>query len=270
MSTLISILNRTFDLLFWPFQNLPPIFAVVFFALAAGVLMLAAFKYSSNQAAIRRAKDRLGAHLLEVRLFQDQLGVVLRAYLRILRAAGAYLACAFPPLVVTLLPLLLLLAQVELRLGREAAAPHAPVLVKVKLPAGADVNSVELKLPAGVQSTAPPLRIPEEAEVDWRIEAGRPGEFALEFSRGGKAFSKQFVAGGPLPRVSPWRTASALELLLYPGEERLDSATAQWVEITYPPREVRVLGWGMHWIVPFFVLTLAWGYALKGLFGVEF
>jgi hypothetical protein len=196
--------------------------------------------------------------------------VVLRAYFRILRATGSYLACAFKPLLVTLAPLLLLLAQVELRLGREAARPGAPLLVKVKLPPGADVNTLELRLPDGVLATAPPLRIPEENEVDWRIQSERAGSFELELSRGGRAFTKQFVAGGWLPRVSPWRTASAAELLLYPGDARLDSAAALWVEITYPVREIRVLGWGMHWIIPFFVLTLLFGYAMKGLFGVEF
>ena len=44
-----------------------------------GLLMVIVFRYTSDQKAIGRAKDRLKAHLLAVRLFQDQLPVVMRA-----------------------------------------------------------------------------------------------------------------------------------------------------------------------------------------------
>ena len=53
-------------------------------SLITGLLMVLIFRYTSDQNAIRQAKDRLKAHLLAVRLFQDQLPVVLSSYRKII------------------------------------------------------------------------------------------------------------------------------------------------------------------------------------------
>ena len=74
--------------------------------------MVVVFRYTSNQKAIRVAKDHLKAHLLAVRLFQDQLQVVLISYWRILRSTGSYLRLAFMPLLYVSVPLILLMVQV--------------------------------------------------------------------------------------------------------------------------------------------------------------
>jgi hypothetical protein len=57
-----------------------PAALVVLLSLIIGLLMVVVFRYTSDQKAIRLAKDQLKAHLLAVRLFQDQLPVVLSSY----------------------------------------------------------------------------------------------------------------------------------------------------------------------------------------------
>ena len=57
-----------------------PLLWVLAISIVIGFLMVIVFRYASDQKAIGRAKDRLKAHLLAVRLFQDQLPVVMRAY----------------------------------------------------------------------------------------------------------------------------------------------------------------------------------------------
>ncbi len=268
MNFIFSTLNSLFDLLFWPFRGLSPWWVVIFLSVVTAVLMLLVFRYFSNQQAIRRAKDRLGAHLLEVRLFQDQPGVVARAYLRLLGATGGYLLHSLRPLAVVLLPLILILAQMELRLGREFV-PGMPVLVKGMLADGASLDTADLRVPDGVSITAPALRIPESHEIDWRIEALRPGEFKLEIGASGATEGKEFVVPVGLERVSPLRTSSILDQLLYPGEPSLSGAVKS-IEILYPQRSMTLLGYKIHWLIPFFVLSLVFGYAFKGVMGVEF
>jgi hypothetical protein len=34
--------------------------------------------------------------------------------------------------------------------------------------------------------------------------------------------------------------------------------------VAYPDRAVSVLGLGMHWMIPFFVLSIAFAFALRG------
>ncbi len=269
MNLIFSTLNALFDLLFWAFHDGSPWWPVLFFSLVTAVLMLLVFRYFSNQVAIRRAKDQLGAHLLEVRLFQDQLGVVARAYARLLGATGMYLLYSLKPLAVMLLPLILLLAQMELRLGRDAR-PATPVLVKASFAQDVSVETAELKVPEGIAITAPAVRIPEDQEVDWRIEARQPGEYNLEITVGASRESKLFTVPAGFRRVSPLRTSSVLDLLLYPGEPSLPVGPVKSIEIGYARRDVLLFGYGMHWLIPFFALSLVLGYALKGVMGVEF
>src|SRR6266446_804830 len=90
-----------------------PLLLVLAVSIVIGLLMVVVFRYTSDQKAIGRAKDRLQAHLLEVRLFQDQLPAVLRAYAHILRGTGSYLRLAFPPFLIAILPITFLIIETD-------------------------------------------------------------------------------------------------------------------------------------------------------------
>lgn len=264
-------MTRMFDLFFWPFRTLDPLWAVALFSAVTGVLMLLAFRYASNQNAVRRAKDRLSAHVLEVRLFQDQLSVVAGAYGKILRATGAYIGTTLKPLAVMLLPLLVLLVQMDLRLGVQPFAAGQPVLLKARFTGPEAVGQANLELPDGMELTAPPLHIGEQREVDWRIRPARAGVFAVQVAVGSERYAKQVVVDGDLAALPGERMRGWINSLLYPGEARLPAdGPVESITVHYPPREIRFAGWGMHWLIPFFVLSMVVGYALKGVFGAEF
>src|SRR5215470_2520221 len=82
-----------------------PLLLVILLSIVVGFLMVVVFRYTSDQQSIRVAKDQLKAHLLAVRLFQDQLPVVLNSYGRILRGTGRYLKLAFMPLLYVIIPI---------------------------------------------------------------------------------------------------------------------------------------------------------------------
>ncbi|HET7295448.1 MAG TPA: hypothetical protein VFM88_23740 [Vicinamibacteria bacterium] len=71
-------------------------------------------------------------------------------------------------------------------------------------------------------------------------------------------------------RLSPQRVDSGfLSQLLYPAEPPLpDAGPIRAIHVGYRDREVSVLGFGMHWMIPFFVLSLVFAFALKGPFKV--
>src|SRR5580765_2564469 len=74
-----------------------PTLLVIVISVVIGLLMVIVFRYTSDQKAIHVAKEQLKAHLLAVRLFQDQLSAVLREYGRILRGTARYIRLAFGP-----------------------------------------------------------------------------------------------------------------------------------------------------------------------------
>ena len=102
-----------------------------------GLIMVVVFRYTSDQKAIHLAKDHLKAHLLAVRLYQDQLPVVIRAYGRILLGTGRYIRLAFKPLLVVIIPITFLIVQLDWYLGYAPIQAARPFLVTVRL-AGAD------------------------------------------------------------------------------------------------------------------------------------
>src|SRR6266567_6694942 len=110
-----------------------PLVLVFLLSIIIGLLMVVVFRYTSNQKAIRIAKDHLKAHLLAVRLFQDQLQVVLISYWRIVRSTGTYLRLALMPLLYVSVPLIFLLVQVDRYLGFTPIQVGRPFLVKVQV-----------------------------------------------------------------------------------------------------------------------------------------
>ncbi len=261
-----------FDLFFWPFRNTNPIFGLGVISCLTGLLMVLAFRYTSNQKALRRAKDRVQAHLLEVRLFQDQLGVVLHAYGRILRWTLAYLRQTLVPLAVLIVPLAVILIQLDLRLGQAAPRPGEPFLLKARLVDPAASEQASLRLPRGLTLSAPPLHIPDQAEVDWRLQAERSGEFVAEVVVGGQALSKRITLTDKVVVLPAKRVRSALlERLFDPEEAPLPEAgPLESIEVGYRGRTIDLKFFQAHWIWPFLVISLLAGFALKGVLRAEF
>src|ERR1700687_6146761 len=110
-----------------------PLAIVVVLSLVVGLVMVVLFGYTSDQKAIGIAKDQLKAHLLAVRLYRDQIPVVMGWYGKILRGTGRYLKLAFKPLLYVIVPITLLMVQVDRYLGSTPVPPNAPFLLTLRL-----------------------------------------------------------------------------------------------------------------------------------------
>jgi len=146
MGIVNSVTGAVFDVLFLPFRSLSPWFAMGFISLLTAFLMLWIFKLTSNQEGIRKAKNAIKAHLLELRLYKDNMRVSLRAQGRILAANARYVACNAKPLAVMILPLLLILAQLNLWFGAAPLETGRPAVVKVGLAAGTDPEALDIAI----------------------------------------------------------------------------------------------------------------------------
>ncbi len=260
-----------------PFRLLPasaalasPLALVLAISIVIGLLMVVVFRYASDQKAIGRTKERLKAHLLAVRLFQDQLPVVIRAYGRILRGTGSYLRLAFTPFLVAILPITFLIIQLDRYFGFVPLRPAQTFLVEARVdPAAA--NEVELQLPAELANSAPPVHIPRDREIVWRLVAQREGQYDIHLAAGGQTVSKQVVVSLGLARVSPVRLRGSFwERLFTSGEPALaENTPIQSIAIIYPPRLINFVGMEWNWIVLFFVVSLVAGFVFKSALGIQ-
>ncbi len=275
---MIGILNAAvgglFDALFAVLGPLGPEASLAAVSLLVGLFMLFIFKKTSDQDGIRRAKDRIKAHLLELRLYRGDFGQTMRSQGRILAANGRYFLHAVRPMLVMLVPILLVLFQLDARYGARSPRPGEAVLVKVKVDPSLKLSGLEpvLEAPAGAVVETPPLRIEEEHEVDWRVRAAAPGRHTLTVRIGGQTAAKELSVGRPGPaRIAPLKVRrGGGAQLANPGEKPLarDSRIVS-IETAYPPARLSYFGWRMHWLVAFFLLSLLFGFGLKGVFKVE-
>jgi hypothetical protein len=82
-------------------------------AAVTGVLLLAVFKYTSNQRAIKRVRNDINANLLALKLFKDSAALAVTAQGRILWGAVRLLVLALVPMALMSVPVLLILGQLS-------------------------------------------------------------------------------------------------------------------------------------------------------------
>jgi uncharacterized membrane protein (DUF106 family) len=274
MAVVNNAVGAVFDVLFLPFRGLSPWFAMIFISLLTAFLMLWIFKLTSNQAGIRKAKNAIKAHLLEMRLYKDNMKVSLRAQGRIFKANLLYMRSNLRPLLVMIIPLVLILAQLNLWFGAGALRPGQTALLKVQARAGENPMNLDIAVEpsGGLAVETPPLRVADEREIDWRIRALAPGPAVLTFRVAGRTLNKPIaVAGRPFRKVSTHTVGGSLvRELLYPGERPLPGdGPLRTIEVTYPPKHLNLLGLGLHWLVAYFILSIVFGFSFKGVFKVE-
>jgi uncharacterized membrane protein (DUF106 family) len=268
------VFGRVVDIILLPFRGVSPWFGMAAVSLLTALLMLEVYKLTSNQAAIRGAKDKIKAHLLELRLYKDSMRVTLRAQAAILKANMSYLAANLKPLLVMIVPLVLILAQLGLWFDRAPLGPGEETLVKVGLEAGVDPVSLQMELEAspGLEITSPAVRIPDQREVAWRFKATAAGPGRLTLRVGGMALVKSVAVGGkPMTKVSPLASRGSIwKQALYPGERALAAGTpVRSIEILYPAKSLGAFGFRLHWLVAYLILSIAFGFAFKGVLKVE-
>jgi hypothetical protein len=248
-----------------------PLLWVLAISIVIGFLMVIVFRYTSDQKAIGRAKDRLKAHLLAVRLFQDQLPVVMRAYGKILRGTGSYLRLTFTPFLIAILPITFLIVQLDRYFGWMPLQPAQTFLVEARIDDSAALNETLLQLPPELSSSAPAVHIPKEKKVVWRVAAERAGHYDIQIAAAGQTVSKQVVVAPGLARVSPVRLKDNFwERMFTSGEPALaDNSPVQSIAINYPPREIRFAWMDWNWIVLFFVVSLIAGFIFKSALGIQ-
>ena len=244
---------------------------VVGISLVIGLLMVIVFSYTSDQKAIHAAKDRLKAHLLALRLFQDQIHVVLASYGRIVLATGRYLRLAIKPLLLVIVPLTFLMVQLDRYLGSVPLSTGQCFLLTARMNNPESLNDASLQLPDGLTTTAPPVRVPAENEVVWRLVADKAGEYVINVQIADQLFGKRVVVGSGLRRLSSVRLRGRFwERIFVSGEPALSrNNLVEAIEVQYPARNIAFAGVEWNWIWLFFVLSLAAGFLFKSVLGVE-
>ncbi len=279
MSALNALLRVFFDAILMPFSGLPPLAGLSVVSLVISVGMLVVFKATSNQEALAAVKRRIHACLFEIRLFKDDLPAILSAQTEILGHNARYLAYSLVPMVWMMVPLLLVIAQLQFHYGYEGLRPGERTLLKVHLSEGGAPQisggaprkpAVDLDLPPGLRLDAPAVWIPSKREMVWRLVAEEWGDFEIGVKIAGESFGKSVLVSQEVRRISPVRYEPGFfNMLLYPAEAPLPrNGPLESISLAYPEAEISLLGYETHWMVVFFILSIVFAFMLRNRFGV--
>ena len=277
MTSIVSIFNRALTFLFGMFYSalkwLGPFWSLVGLSILGGILLVWIFGKVSNQDAIKRARNRLSAELIALRLFKDDLRVFFGVQGQVLVWTLKYLQHSLVPMLILMVPAVIILVQLNLHYGLRPLAIGESALVKVKLrDSAALAGGAEFKLqaPANLKIETEGVRVPELKEVCWRVRGISPGRFDLIVTDGKTSVTKKAAVGGRMEGVSSLRTARWLDNLLYPDEAPIATSSAvESIEILYPELGLAILGRHVNWMILFLVLSMIFGFAFKGVLGVQ-
>ncbi len=275
MAWLNRVLGAIVDAALSPFQAFSPIVGLSVVSLVVAVGMLLVMRATSNQRAIAAVKRKIQAGIFEVRLFNDDVRA-LESTLDILRHNLTYLRLSLAPLPWVIVPLGLLIGQLQFYYGYEGFVPgqSAVLTVDVKeaalLPNGA-APAIIVETPPGLTVQTPLVWIPEQRQAAWRIGTDQRGDYEIIVTLAGKSVNKRVRVADAVGWRTPGRfEAGFLNQLLYPAEPPIDSdIPIAAIEITYPEREVSLLGYAVDWMVAFFGMSLALAWLLRSRMGVE-
>jgi len=241
------------------------------FAFATALLVVLAWRFASNRAKVRRAKEQAQAHWLEARLFRYPLGVFARACGRLLRAALAWAGRSLAPLALVALPIALLVGQLDMRYACRPLLPREPALLVVHTGDAASTSAVSVDFPEGLVSAGPLARLPAEKAVGARFESWQVGQTEIMVRAGAAEFIKEVITGTGFPRLSARRVRGGWWThLRFPGEAGLPATgPVSSIVLEYPRRTLWIEGIRVHWLLWYCVVALAAVLVLRPIVGVE-
>ena len=265
-----TVLSSVVSGILSPFSGRFAMITLIPLSILIGIGMLWIFGRTSNQEAIRKVKNRLQAHLYEMRLYVDEPVLIWKAQWGLLTANVRYLALMLVPAVVASIPMILLFAQLECFYGHTPLSAGDSAIVTMQMKDAATDAAPVLKAPDGISVESPAIHADEARQISWRIRAERPVAGELQFVFPDRTLEKSVDVGAGPEYISQRRVASLLDLVWYPGEPRLPDGSVDWIEVRYPSATVHALGLDLHWLIWMLAISMISALAFKRSLGVSF
>ena len=199
--------------------------------------------------------------------------MLVRSVKDIVWANFRYMGLNLLPLLFMIIPVGLFLIQMNWWYGYKPFNPGEKFLLKAKVANQVDLEGtrISLEVPEGLEIQSPPLRIPTISEVSWLLRAKQKGHHDIKVRIDDHEVTMKVVVSDHMERLGLIRHASGFwDFLLYPGEAAIPPTShVSFVQVRYGPSLMNIFGYEVHWIIVYFVLSIFFGLALKGVFKVQ-
>ncbi len=200
-----------------------------------GVLAVFIFRRFTNRNAVRAAINRIYARLLEIRLYSDELSLVLQAQKALIADNLKFLARIAPAVIIMAIPFVLLYPQLDAIYGAAPLEPGHTAIVTLTSDASATLHA-----PAGIAIETPPVKDEADRQTSWRIRA-------LASTRG--TLRVNLEDGATITR-----TIASGNRTLAPNRP-----TESSIAIDYPRANVTMAALSLPWLIWFLLISALGG-----------
>ncbi|HKW15002.1 MAG TPA: hypothetical protein VJS69_11000 [Candidatus Krumholzibacteria bacterium] len=256
LSALTAVITRIFDVLVLPFGSHRTA-GLIALSMLTGAGLTLLYRALADEAGIRRTREVFKARVIEMRLYPDDLVLILRALGGAIAAQGAYLRVAAKPILVVALIAIPFFIQVESRYACAPLAPGARTVVTARLKPGLDVRQVPSGLAGTAATDASSVRAPATREIAWRVNA-LPGRQPLQLEVYGQSYRFNVCAQRDGRAIGHERRArSLMGALTDIGMPSISNdSPIETVTIAYPRASYALFGAHMSWLWVFALGTM--------------
>jgi hypothetical protein len=245
-----NVLTAIFDVLVLPFGSNRTA-ALWGISLVTGIVLIFLFKYTSNQDRIKATRDAFSGRILEMRIYQDDLGLILKALGAALWSNVAYLRASLVPILV----------------------PGDTTLLTVTLKDGVDPMTTPIRADGGgaVTIDAPPVRVEDRREVNWRVRADSVGVHPFTVTVYDTPYEFPVFVAASNRSIGYTRHANShADALFHPGLPAIPKNSAlQSVHLDYPARDYSLVFWQTPWWLVFIVVVSVGALIPKFIFRIQ-
>lgn len=276
MNTVNAIFGLLINGLVGPLSGLPAWVPLAIASALFGMIAAIAFRYTSNQAALKRVSTKVGSSLLAMRLFGDDVGVMFRVQGSLIWASFKRLALSIPPLLVMFVPFTLVATQLAMwyEFRPLLVGEKATLEVRTRPEDFDKVAAVAPQVPAGVELVGPVRSIANSA-IYWDVRPTAATTGDLVWDVGGQRITKSvgvITTPSKLANASPKRPGGNFwDQVLYPTEPAFAaSSPIQEISIAYPTRSTPIFGVNLPWWLTFLIVSILGALALKPFVKLQF
>lgn len=265
-----AAVTRLFDILLAPVGGHPGV-ALAAASLGCGAGVMALFRATSPQARLRRLRRRFQARILEIRVYQHDPVLVLKALGGALGANLATLRWLLVPLLAAGAVASIVVIQLEARFAHARLRAGEVAVVTAAYRTGVDPTRDAPTLnPGRGASVDLAVRVPARREIAWRVRVTASGAPLLTLGHRGRHYRFALAAAPGIGAVGRARGRSAWGALLQPGMPPLpDDLAIDRVTVGYAGAEHRLLGWRTSWLWVFVFWSLLGAVGFKLVFRGE-
>ncbi|MFT5051498.1 MAG: hypothetical protein ACI8QZ_002916 [Chlamydiales bacterium] len=286
MNALNSVVTKVFDLLLTPLEMMGTEVALILVSGIFGILALIVFKFISYQKGIKEAKNKIKAHMIAIRLYQNDLATVGKSVMKVLARNLQYITYNFGPIAPLIIPFAFVLAQLVVRYAfvpvpvtpdPSQLVPGQGIMITIQATDEhqRDIAGLEVVYPEGLTPISPLVRSAVTGKAFQEVVATAAGDYEVGFRiPGADEVIKRFVAGAEteVRMMQAERVSSVFLAALWPAEDMLDASSGlAHIKFEYPESD---LGWlpgsgVMGIMIWFLVASMAFGVAVLKPLGIQ-